>query len=243
MSNPAAQGFSLAFELSPIILTGGVAANSVGGAIPIISLLESDSYATLLSGGGLITTDNAFAVFMPLPGSSLINNTIGMYPFANQQTAANAIITQPLGISLKMICPARQPGDYGGANLAILTALQATLAQHNILGGTYTVVTPAFVWTDTIMTGLRDISGGETKQVQYAWQFDFIKPLVTLADAQQAQNNLMSTISGGANVPGQPAWSGPSTSPTSIQAPPAIPAATPLPGTNLPATNTAAQIS
>lgn len=224
--NPAAASFSLSYELSPVILTNGIASGVVGGAIPIISLLQGNSFSEgLLGSGDSVSIDNAFAVFIAVAGSSLINNDVGLYPFANQQTAANAIVTKPLGISFKMLCPAKQPGDYGGNNLAIMTALQAALAQHNITGGTYTLVTPTYVWTDAIMTGMRDISGGETKQLQYAWQLDFIKPLVTLAEAQQAQNNLMSKISGGAPVNGQPAWSGPSTSPASVQAPSSVPAA------------------
>lgn len=225
MANPDAQEFSRSFELSPIILTNGIVGSVVGGALPIISLLAAAAFPTgITGGGGPVTIDDAWAVFKPLPGAALINNQIGLYPFANQQTAANAIVTEPLGISFQMICPARFSGDYGGGNRARMTALQATLARHNIIGGTYTLVTPNFVWNDAVMTGMRDISGGETKQVQYVWQLDFIKPLVTLAEAQQAQNILMSKISAGAPINGQPAWSGNSTSPMSVQLPAAVPA-------------------
>ena len=221
MANPTAQGFSLSNELSPIILQGGIAQNITGGALPISTLLSMGGGT---ADGEPLTIDNALAVFMPLPGSSLINQQIGMYPFANQATAANAVITEPLGISFKMIAPSRQPGDYGGNVMAAISALQASLAQHNITGGTYICVTPSFIWSNCVMTGMRDISGGETKQVQYAWQLDFLQPLVTLAAAQAAQNNLMSQISGGTNIPGQPAFSGPSTSPASVQAPSVVPA-------------------
>lgn len=193
--------FALTYEISPIILTGGAAANVAGGMIPIVSLTESSNFDTgLLSGGDADDTSNFFAHFVPMPGATLIDQDIGRYAFANQAVAANAVITKPLVISMKMICPAR--GENGGyANkLAVLTALQKTIAQHNLSGGTYTVVTPSFSWENLVMLTLRDISANASAQPQTEWQWDFYQPLLTQQQANQAQNNLMSKASAGTQI-------------------------------------------
>ena len=49
------------------------------------------------------------------------------------------------------------------------------------------------------MLSMRDISRHDINRAQNAYQLDFIKPLISLADANAAQNNLMSQI--GAGVP------------------------------------------
>ncbi len=185
--------FKLAYQANPIFLTGGIAGNMPGGAVPLLSYTQGLDFTTLISGGGDSSLDNLFASFLPVPGSSLISNLIGTYPFANQATAANAIITSPLNISVMMICPARGPGDYS-TKLSIITGLKATLDQHIMNGGTFAIATPSFFYFDCLMTGMRDASSGETHQAQYRWQLDFQKPLVSLEEAQQKQNNLMSKI-------------------------------------------------
>lgn len=225
--------FKLAFEISPIILTGGVASSIPGGMLPIISITEAANFVTgLLSGGGALDLDRFFAHFVPIPGGTLVDNAIGEYPFANQQVAANAIIVGPRRISLRMICPSKSTGGYA-AKLATFTALEAVIARHNISGGTYTVATPAFLYTDLVMLSLRDATTGETKQAQSEWQWDFKKPIVTSSDAQQAQNSLMSKISAGTPFDSAPTWSGlpPSVGlPSSGVAPSIVPALTPLAG-------------
>lgn len=222
--------FKLSFQLSPVILTGGIANFIPGGMLPLLSITQSASFLEgLLSGSDdLADPDQFFANFHPLPGATMIDQQIGKYPFANQTVAANAVITQPLTISMRMICPAR--GELGYAvKLATMMAVQATLAQHNASGGTYTIATPSFFFTNCVMLGMKDVSNTEDKQAQNTWQLDFEKPLLTLQDAQQAQNNLMSQISAGTPISGTPAWSGlPPTvgNPSSIAAPSVVPAAT-----------------
>jgi hypothetical protein len=218
MSNAGAGAISyqLAFEVSPIILTNGIA-TFMGGMLPIIALTQSVDFLTgLLNGNANPDLDSYFAQFMPLPGATLIDNKIGMYPFANQAIAANAIISQPLVVSLQMIVPARSNGSGVWSKLATMTALQFSLSQHNSLGGTYIVATPSYFYTNCIMTGMRDVSGGETKQAQYRWQLDFVQPLITLAQANQVQSQAMSLISNGAPTTG--ALSGISTTPNSLTA-------------------------
>lgn len=228
--------FKLGFEISPVILTNGIATNIPGGMLPIVSITEAANFVTgLLDGGSVLSLDNFFAHWLPIPGGTLANNQIGMYPFANQTVAANAIIAQPLQISMRMICPVKSSGGYA-AKLVTISALQAALAMHNNMGGTYTVATPSFLYTNCVLLGMKDITGGgESKQLQTEWQFDFLQPLVALADAQSAMNGLMSKISSGTPISGDPAWSGlePSVGvPPSGAAPSLIPAATQLSGSS-----------
>ena len=227
--SPGLAAYKLSFQLSPVILTGGIASAIPGGALPIISITEAINFTEgLLAGGNDYTDlDGFFANFRPLPGASMIDQKLGEYPFANQTVAANAAITQPLVISLRMICPAKNEGDYA-AKLVTMLALQATLAQHNAQGGTYTIATPSFFYINCVMLGMRDTSSADDKQAQNTWQLDFRKPLLTLADAQQAQNNLMSQISSGTAISGAPSWSGLApavNNPASLAAPSVIPAA------------------
>lgn len=228
--------FKLAFELSPLILTGGVATNIPGGALPIIAITESLNFADgLLSGGGPLDLDSFFAHFYPVPGSTLAEQKVGEYPFANQSVAANAVIAQPLVVSLRMICPAKEDAGYA-IKLATMTALKSVIDQHNASGGTYTVATPSFFYTNCLFLRLTDTSAAESKQRQNTWQWDFRRPLLTLQDAQQAQNNLMSQLSNGTQISGQPAWSGLSPSvgnPFSIAAPSVVPSSTGAAGSNV----------
>ena len=195
--------YDLAFQVSPIILVGGIVASAQGGCMPIVYLYNQ---LDLLNNG---TTDpNAFfARYVPLPGSTLISNQVGMYPFANQAVAANAIIVQPLTLSMLMIAPVNQPGGYL-TKLSTFSSLQAGLANHVIAAGTFSVATPAFVYNNLLLTGMTDVTHGENQQQQIEWQLDFIQPLLTLEGAAAAQSNLMSKVSGGASLKSPPSWSG-----------------------------------
>ena len=105
--------FKLTYELSPIILTGGIATNIPGGGLPIVSITEALNFTEgLLSGGEDLDLDDFFAHFVPLAGSSLIDQQIAKYPLANQTVAANAVITQPLNISMRMIVAAKDGVGY-----------------------------------------------------------------------------------------------------------------------------------
>jgi len=200
--------FKLSMEICPIILTGGIAASLGTGVLPIISITESLNFtAGLLSGGEDLDFDDFFAHFVPLPGSELAHQQIGKYPFANQAVAANAVIAEPRNVSLRMICPAKNEAGYA-IKLATMTALVAALKAHNASGGTYIVATPSYIFTDCVFLRLFDASRTDDRQAQNTWQWDFEVPLLTLTDAQQAQNGLMSQITAGTPIGGQPAWSG-----------------------------------
>jgi hypothetical protein len=190
--------YDMAFQISPIILTGGIASGVMGGMLPVLALMGAGFLQGALTSGGISMQD--FPVrFLPIPGGTIINNSVGMYPFANQQVAANAIIEQPLNISLHMIAPVQDLAGYA-TKLAYFTGLQASFRSHNNSGGLYTVATPAMLYTDLIMVGMSDITGGDTNQKQIEWQIDFVKPLVSLAAANVALGGMMSRITGGGVV-------------------------------------------
>ncbi len=227
--SPGEAAFRMSFELSPIFFTGGVAGGIPGGMLPIILVTESLSFVEgLLSGGGDLDFDNFFAHFVPVPGSKLASNSYAEVPFASQQVAANARIKQPRNISLRMICPAKGPAGYA-VKLATMTALEAVVEQHCSLGGAFTVATPSYFYTNCLLMDLVDTSNAQSAQAQNTYQWDFRQPLLTLQDAVQAQNSLMSQITAGTPISGVPAWSGlaPTTGvPSSLAAIGTIPGAT-----------------
>lgn len=200
--------FRLGFEISPIILTNGIASSVPGKMLPIIALTEPANIANeLLTGSGSVTDlDDFFAHYSPLPGTSFVENEVATYPFANQTTAANSIIARPLRVSLMMLCPVKAAAGYF-FKFATMQALQKTLSLHNSQGGTYIVLTPTYIYTGCLMTGMADVSGADSKQPQYQFRLDFMQPLLSTAQAQAAQNNLMTKLTGNTQLTGQPAWS------------------------------------
>lgn len=205
--------WKVGFQQSPIILVGGVVPEFLGGYLPIMAITEIANFPAGLLSGGAIGMDNFFANFKPLQGSSLINQDIGKYPFANQQVAANAVIAQPLSVSMEMTVIARTRFGYY-EKLAIMLALRETLYKHNNSGGRYIVMTPSYIYTNCLMKQMIDTSTGSTLQPQNTWTIEFEKPLVTLDEAEASQSSLMQWISRETKITGGPAWSGinPSTS-------------------------------
>jgi hypothetical protein len=197
MASHAAQ---LSYQICPIILTGGGIVSQIpGGILPMLSLFYSTGSALELP-YDISNLDEAFAAFNVLPGGTLIQQSIGKYPFANQYVAANAVIRDPLTISVIMDAPMR-PQDHRAPiqdvwqiKQMVFSSLKNTLDAHNNRGGTYTVATPAFMYDNLIMTSLTDNSRGNNSLPQNAWRFDFEKPLVALSDAQNAYNLLMAAM-------------------------------------------------
>jgi hypothetical protein len=202
--SPGLAAYRLSFQLSPIILQNGIATGMPGNMLPIVSLTEAANFTEgLLSGGSeLANLDDFFANFHPLPGTEMLAQELGKYPFANQATAANAVIRQSLPVSYRMICPASGEAGYA-VKLATMLALRAALSQHNAQGGTYICATPSFFFTSCVFKRLFDTSNTNDKQAQNTWQWDFEQPLLTLSDAvgaQQSLNGLMSQITNGTAV-------------------------------------------
>ena len=194
--------FQLAYQASPIILTNGIATYMPGGMLPVVVLTQSIAFAFGLLSGGDIGIDEYWANFMPMPGTTLVEQRFGKYPFANQAVAANAVIADPLHVSMLMLVPASDAGGYL-TKLAVMQALTATIKQHNASGGTYTVLTPSYYYTNCLLQNIRDVSPQMSKQPQTAWQWDFEQPLLTLQDAIAAQNSLMSKLTNGLPMIGQ----------------------------------------
>jgi hypothetical protein len=198
--------YQLAYEKSPIFLVDGIASLIPGNVLPLIAITQAGAIATgLLTGGISAKLDDFFATFAPIPGATLVSNQIGSYPFANQKTAANAIIAQPLTISMKMNITPRLQGAMI-TRIMIATALKNALDNHNFRGGSYNVLTPTFFYQGCIMTGFKDITSGESKHAQSDWQLDFIQPLISTNEATTYQNALMQKITNG--VPSGVLWSG-----------------------------------
>ena len=197
--------YQLGFEISPILFSGGIAEAFPGGYMPIIIVTEAANFISgLLAGSNVFDLDNFFAHFTPIPGGTLASYSIGMYPFANQSVAANSIMAEPLKLSMRMAIPVNKPGGHT-AKLVTMMALQKIVQTHANMGGTYTVVTPANLYTNLLLTGLTDVSQGGTPIPQNTWQWDFIQPLVTLEQADAAMNNFMTATGNGipTAVPGQ----------------------------------------
>ena len=228
--SPGAAAFRLAFAVSPIILAGGVAGAIPGGMLPLISVTEAANFvAGLLSGGDNIGLEDFFAYYEPIPGGTIIDQQIGHYPFANQAVAANAVIAQPLKISMLMICPVKSPGTYA-TKLATMMALQATLQQHNASGGTYTIVTPSAFYANCVMLAMTDVSNSASHQAQNQWRLDFEQPLLTVAQAQQQQNAQMAKMTSGTATDGTTSGLGQTVgAPFTIAAPSVVPAASGAP--------------
>jgi hypothetical protein len=185
--------YNLAFQVSPIVLTGG----TLGMPMPIIGYTgQIGAFLQGVATTGNIDLADFYATYLPIPGSTVINNAIATYPFANQQVAANAIIQQPKTVSMLMIAPVRDTGGYL-TKMAIFTALQTALENHNQAGGTYTIATPAFLYQNCVMTAMTDVTTGETKQRQVMWQIDFVQPLISTSDANAAFSAQIAKITGG----------------------------------------------
>jgi hypothetical protein len=182
-SGSAASDWAAAFQGSPILLKGGTGI-ATQGDIPITTYTDPNPQPGV----------PAFAQYMPMPGASLLKNQLSKFPFANQAVAANAIIQQPVNLSMMMICPV-QGGQSWQVKLSILTAMVQTVKQHFNLGGLFNVNTPSFPYTSGALLDLRDMSQSETKQPQYKYAWDFEFPLITLEQAQAVLNTLLNKLS------------------------------------------------
>lgn len=196
--------YGTAFQISPIWLTGGLSSSlGVSGSLGFgfqlglpLSLLTEISALDPLGLALQGFPKQAFANYRPLPGSTLVKYQVAEYPFYNQQIAANASIKQPNSISMLMYCPAT-----GTANVAhktaIMSALKWTLDNHIQQGGTFTVATPSYIYTDCLMTGMTDVSTEQTNQAQWAYQMDFTQPLLTFEGAPGTLNSILGGMIGG----------------------------------------------
>ena len=208
--NVIRSSFRLAFEISPILLTGGIASNVPGGMLPIAVFTEGLSIANGLLLGNGVSVDQMSTRFTPSAGTTLIMQDVSQYPFLNQATAANAVVQKPNRVVMQMTRPANtKDGGYINRGVSI-TALKAALDNHNKAGGTYIVMTPAFVYTDCLLTSFTDIAGfsEQNKQVQYSWSLEFIQPLLYASQLDSVMNGLLNAITDGSKAAKSLSWSG-----------------------------------
>ena len=215
--NPVSAEYQYQYQVCPIFLSGGIAGSLGGGVVPIISLLNSGAFPSGLTGtaGPDFDLGDSLANFHPDPGSTLQNYEIGHYPFANQVTAGNAIITEPLNVSITMIVVFREGAASVPNRQAVMTSLKQTLDAHALAGGTYIVNTVSYPYENALLRTLRDSSDGSLEIPQWRWVWDFEIPLITLQDAAnvaQRYNNLMTQMANGQVVQpdanGSINWSG-----------------------------------
>jgi hypothetical protein len=212
--------WKLSYQVSPIFLTGPPISNVPSGMLPFLSIVNPWAFPTTSNTPGtpsqafdLATVamdqkslDEAFGAFNVLAGGSLVQQTTAKYPFANQSYAANAIIRDPLHVSLIWDTPMRGENAWG-QKLQVMQSVKQRLDSHNNGGGTYIVVTPAYVYDNMVMLSLTDASRGSSNLPQNAWRFDFERPLIVLQELRRAQSALMSKLTNGVLTDG--AWSGP----------------------------------
>lgn len=191
----------LAYVSTPILLTGGVAEN-LGGTVPIILYTEAVALVNGLIAGGIGGSfnmpdlDNLWCHWCPVPNATLIANEIGSYPFANQTVAANAVISQPVTLTMEMICPARGPGAMA-TKLVTIQSLQAILNKHSTMGGTFTIMTPGQIYTNMLLTGFEDVSPHPEDFPASQFHLDFKRPLTQKSESLQKKGTLMSKLTGG----------------------------------------------
>jgi len=197
MASSGQASFQALYELTPIWLINGVA--GAEGA-PITTYTEN--------GANPQTPDDYFAHFRPMSGSTLEVWETANYPLAALTVAANALVQQPLNISLLMVCPAQTTTNNYIAKQTRMSALKSTLDNHILQGGWFDVYTPAFIYRGALLTALKDVSTSDNKQVQFAYQWDFALPLIYEEQANTIQSNLMSKATQGLPIVGNPSWSG-----------------------------------
>lgn len=200
------QTFKREYQIAPIVLVQGIASNQLNGRMTILTLTEGSDTVNYAD------DDEYFAHFEPLPGGTLVDFTAAEYPFASMNMAANAMLQNGLKVSLKMLCPARNNAHNYSALQATITRLQQQLTAHILAGGSFTVATPGFIYSNCLLMGLRDISNAGDKKVQGVFQFDFMAPLITQQAAEQAFNSLYAKLTSGLPVGNPPRNSGVATS-------------------------------
>lgn len=190
--------YKLGFEISPVILCGGIAQAIPGGMLPIVALTQSASFVTGLLGGAINLTDldKYFCHWKPVQGATIVDYDIARYPFANQVVAANALLAQPLRVALEMKAPVNE-NTGAMTKLVTISALQSVLQAHANLGGTFIVATPSVIYNRCILRTVKDVTSGNDALPQLTWMWDFEQPLITTTDADRAVTNFLKRIDAG----------------------------------------------
>jgi hypothetical protein len=219
----ALRNAKIQFQIAPIILVNGIASSIPGSAVSILAvtgptLLQGPQGTNLLNAlvsadsaiagtfyaggsganlGNFVNLDNAFGAFNVLSGGTLSVNTVPKYPLGDMTMAANAIVREPINISLIWDTPMRDDNAWA-VKIAVFQMLKGVLDLHNNSGGVYSIMTPAYTYDNCILTALTDNSRSNSPVPQNAWKFDFERPMVvTTDDLAQAQNIFMNHMTQG----------------------------------------------
>lgn len=203
------------YEINPIILTGGIA---TGDGLKISDLLgydtikKSSEIARDADGNMFLdrfgspvnkqtqtaaTATKPFAYFKILDGTQQLSYSVAEHPVYNLETAATAVMRNPLTIQFLMIilASADYPKDKQHDRM---TKFIDQLRLHTKKGGLFTLATPFYPYTNTIVT---EIAQANIEDVKYGLQnglhLTFRKPLVDLEDAKNAYNEQMDRLDKG----------------------------------------------
>ena len=196
--NVSQSAFTLAYSWSPIIFTGGLFRDISSLGVPIIAITQALSAARtlaggILNGGNIRDFNQPLFTWRSLPGSTLWESEVSEFPFYTNQIAANAQIQRPLRVSMLGHCPATGENPFT-IKVATFIALQKVIENHISLGGTFSVLTPSYFYTNCLLTNFVDVSSGETNQPQVSWQMDFIQPLLTFPNTSGELGQLIDVI-------------------------------------------------
>ncbi|OYV49204.1 MAG: hypothetical protein B7X10_02120, partial [Burkholderiales bacterium 21-58-4] len=110
----ARSAYALAFQYSPIILTGGIASSSLGQALPIIALVGQAAAFVQGLGNAIATTSNQVQVLSPLGGATTSTNL----NFHQQLGVAAGVAAGQIGSTLDQDAP-KGPTITLDANVAV----------------------------------------------------------------------------------------------------------------------------
>ncbi len=189
--------FQRSYEIAPIVLVNGIARNMTNGQMSILALTEGRLYLTKT----YTSINQYFARYKIMSGSTLQHWEIAQYPFLNMVMAANAVVQMPLRVSLMMLCPAQTNTNTYAEKTATISSLKINLDAHISQGGAFHVATPGYTYQNCLLTELKDVTQNGDKQVQLAYQWEFVQPLITTSQAIQQLNAIYAKLSGGLPTP------------------------------------------
>jgi hypothetical protein len=177
----------LYYQKNPLAFVNGIANGAPGQILTFLDIVPEN-----------------FADFEVLPGAVATSYDVASYCFANQVAAANAVVTQPNTVSLRMICPVREGFQR---RQEIFSAFMNALDEHQLSGGVFNVATPMVLYNNCILKSVSDM-GGDDKTPQVFWELTFLQYLTTEQAAELALNAMMSKLAAGLPVEDPAEWSG-----------------------------------
>lgn len=165
------------YELNPIVLTGGIATDD--------GLKISD-----LLGKG-------FAYFRPLDGTQLLSYSVAEHPVYNLETAATAVMRNPLTIQFLMIVLKSRLNPTALQHDKLINFINQ-LRLHSKKGGLFIIATPFYTYQNVIITEITQANIEEPNfGLQNGLHLTFRKSLVDLEDAANAYNEQMDRLDKG----------------------------------------------